>query len=110
MDLYRLRGKGYDSIKESLMEIDGVGDKVADCIALMGYGKLEAFPIDTWVKRMLESIYFGKERRSIAALHEFADERWGKLAGYAQQYLFHYSRNYSRLRGGDIRDAEMILS
>ena len=111
MDLYGLQRKRYDSLKESLMEIDGVGDKVADCIALMGYGKLEAFPIDTWIKRMMESVYFGRERKSVAALHDFAYGRWGSLAGYAQQYLFHYSRNYRSLHGSeDIRNAEMILS
>ncbi len=111
MDLYSLRRKGYDSLKESLIEIDGVGDKVADCIALMGYGRLEAFPIDTWIKRMLESVYFKKESRSVAALHDFADERWGSLAGYAQQYLFHYARNYKSLHNStDIRDARVILS
>lgn len=111
MDLYGLRRKGYDSLKESLMEIDGVGDKVADCIALMGYGKLEAFPIDTWIKRMLESVYFGKERKGVDVLHAFAEERWGRLAGYAQQYLFHYSRNYKSLHdSNDIRNANIVLS
>jgi N-glycosylase/DNA lyase len=95
MDLYGLTGKSYDNVKASLMEISGVGDKVADCIALMGYGKMEAFPIDVWVKRTLERIYFKGEKKRPAELHDFADERWSNWRGYAQQYLFHYARNNS---------------
>lgn len=92
LDLDKLEGKSYPRIKEQLMEIPGVGDKVADCIALMGYGKLEAFPIDVWVKRAVEGIYFKKNAKRISELHEFAEERFGPYAGYAQQYLFHASR------------------
>jgi N-glycosylase/DNA lyase len=92
LDLDRLRGKSYGKIKEQLMELPGIGDKVADCIALMGYGKLEAFPIDVWVKRTLERAYFkGKEKR-IEELHDFAEERFGALAGYAEQYIYVYGR------------------
>ena len=75
------------------MSISGVGDKVADCIALMGYGKIEAFPIDVWVKRTLEGIYFDGKRKRIGELHSFAGKRWGSYCGYAQQYIFHSSRN-----------------
>jgi N-glycosylase/DNA lyase len=85
--------RDYAEAKEELMALDGVGDKVADCILLFGYGKLEAFPIDTWIKRVVESRYFGGKKQGIAAIHEFAWERWGKYAGYAQQYLFHFARN-----------------
>ena len=74
------------------MEIDGVGDKVADCIALMGYGRMEAFPVDTWVKRTLENVYFKGEKMSINKLHRFIDEKWPSYKGYAQQYLFWYGR------------------
>jgi N-glycosylase/DNA lyase len=88
IDLYKLQGKSYSYIKENLMQLDGIGDKVADCIALMGYGKLEAFPIDTWVKRTLEKTYFNGEKKSIEKLHNFANEKWGNYAGYAQQYIF----------------------
>ena len=89
LNLYKLQKKGYDELKESLMEIDGVGDKVADCIALLGYGNLEAFPIDVWVKRTLENVYFKGKQKKIKDLHKFAEERWHKqYLGYAQQYLF----------------------
>ena len=92
LELNKLKGKSYDKIKEQLMEIPGVGDKVADCIALMGYGKLEAFPIDVWVKRILENTYFNGKQKSIEELHEFAEERFGSLAGYAEQYIYVYGR------------------
>lgn len=83
----------YAKAKERLMELDGIGDKVADCILLFAYGKYEAFPIDTWVKRVVENIYFKGETKSVRQIHEFAEQKWGKHAGYAQQYLFWHGRS-----------------
>ncbi len=91
-DLSRLRNKKYGEAKEQLLQLDGVGDKVADCILLYGYGKFEAFPIDTWIKRTMEQLYFNGKRTSIRHIHEMAEENWGPYAGYAQQYLFHAAR------------------
>ena len=88
IDLKALNGKNYDTVKSSLMEINGVGEKVADCIALMGYGKMEAFPIDVWVKRTLENVYFKGRDKKISGLMEFAEDQWGANRGYAQQYIF----------------------
>ena len=88
LDLAKLKNKKYDALKEELLTITGVGDKVADCIALMGYGKLEAFPIDVWVERTLERAYFKGKKKPIKELHKFATKRWGEYAGYAQQYIF----------------------
>ncbi len=76
MDLEQLGRKDYPLLKDSLMEIHGIGDKVADCIALMGYGRLEAFPIDVWVKRTMEKAYFGGKPKKIAEIHDFATEQW----------------------------------
>jgi N-glycosylase/DNA lyase len=93
LDLYRLQNKDYGTIKNELMQVSGIGEKVADCIALMGYGKMEAFPIDVWVKRTLENVYFkGKEKR-IKDLHKFAHERWDGYMGQAQQYISWGGRN-----------------
>lgn len=91
-DLYKLQGKKYPHIKEELMTLPGVGDKVADCILLMGYKKYEAFPVDTWIKRIVENVYFRGEKQNIKNIHKFAEEEWGNYAGYAQQYLFHNAR------------------
>ncbi len=96
IDLYSLRGRGYDTIKANLMEIYGVGDKVADCIALMGYGELRAFPIDVWVKRTMEKVYFKGRDKKIPKLMDFAQEQWGEYRGYAQQYLFWHGLNVAK--------------
>jgi N-glycosylase/DNA lyase len=87
--LYRMN---YLDAKEELMRLDGRGDKVADCILLFGYNKFEAFPIDVWVKRVVEKAYFKGRKKTTRQIHEFSTERWGKYRGYAQQYLFWYSR------------------
>ncbi len=92
MDLYKLNPAKYDKLKEQLIEIKGVGDKVADCIILLGYGNLQAFPIDVWVQRVLQKNYFKGRKKNIKELHKFADKRWGEYGGYAQQYLFHNGR------------------
>jgi len=83
----------YEEAKRALMQYKGIGDKVADCILLMGYKKLEAFPIDTWVKRVL-TMEYGLHSKSIKKMHEFAMHRWDGFAGYAQQYIFWHGRNY----------------
>lgn len=92
-DLKRLRDKSYPDAKEELLELPGVGDKVADCILLMGYKKLGAFPIDTWVKRIVERTYFKGRKQSLRKIHNFAEERFGRYAGYAQQYIFWHGRS-----------------
>ncbi len=92
LDLYKLDPKDYGKLKEELMEIQGVGDKVADCIALMGYGNLNAFPIDVHVKRAMERLYFNGEKKKIKEIHEISEKMWDAYRGYAQQYLFHHER------------------
>lgn len=92
IDLGKIHKMDYDEAKSLLMSMGGIGDKVADCILLMGYKKLDAFPIDVWVKRSMERLYFNNRKTSIKAIHDFADEQWGEYAGYAQQYLFQSER------------------
>lgn len=93
LDLYKLNPNDYEKLKSELTGITGVGDKVADCIALMGYGNMHAFPIDVWVKRTLEKFYFKGKKKSVRELHAFAEKRWGRYAGFAQQYLFYQGMN-----------------
>lgn len=83
----------YD-LKRSLMQIKGVGTKVADCVLLFGFGRYEYFPTDVWVKRIMQHFYFNNVETPIADIHEFAFKRYGELAGFAQQYLFHYARQF----------------
>jgi N-glycosylase/DNA lyase len=87
-----LRKMSYEHAMEELMQLDGVGPKVADCVLLFSLDKLNAFPVDRWVKRGMEKLYFNGEKRSEKALREWAAEYFGEFAGYAQQYLFHQSR------------------
>ena len=78
--------------RELLKSIKGVGDKVANCVLLFGLGYRNAFPIDVWIKRIMEAIYFGKET-SKEEIQKFASNHYGEYGGYAQQYLFCFGRN-----------------
>ena len=75
--------KSYAYTVEELKRIKGVGDKVASCVALFGMGNLEAFPIDVWMKRAIDTYFDGK----------LDPTTLGEYAGVAQQYIFHYIRN-----------------
>lgn len=76
---------------KQLMSIKGVGNKVANCVMLFGLGRRAAFPIDVWVKRIMEALYFGKETKP-EIIRELADRMYGEYGGYAQQYLFYYGK------------------
>lgn len=76
--------KSLSYTTEKLKEINGVGDKVASCVALFGFGNLDAFPIDVWMRRAIDE-YFGGSLDTGA---------FGEVAGVVQQYIFHYIRNY----------------
>ncbi|MDQ7842788.1 MAG: DNA glycosylase [Armatimonadota bacterium] len=88
----------YDDARRMLLALPGVGEKVADCVLLFAYGKGEAFPVDVWVKRAVEQWYLGGRARSERWIREFARDRFGDLAGYAQQHLFYYRRSLGRGR------------
>lgn len=90
--LERIGRMDYAAAKRELCGLDGVGEKVADCILLMGYNRLEAFPVDSWIKRIVEYAYFRGRRKKENEIRGFAAERWDGNAGYAQQYLYWYGR------------------
>jgi len=92
LDIMALRQASYDQAKAMLMKLPGVGEKVADCVLLFSLDKLEAFPIDRWVRRALVEWYGHPEKARDRELRSWAQERWGRYAGYAQQYLFHHRR------------------
>ena len=85
-------GLSTDEARQLLMKIKGVGEKVANCVLLFGLGRREAFPVDVWMKRIMEDIYFHADTPK-DKIEAFATERFGKYAGYAQQYLFIYGKN-----------------
>ncbi len=82
----------YGTSKSWLKQLYGVGDKVADCVLLFSYKKKNAFPIDTWVKKMLRELYGVEDRQR--AYEAFVDDYFDLYGGYAQQYLFYYMRNH----------------
>lgn len=84
-DLRRPYDLAYNEAKKYLMQLPGVGPKVADCILLFGYGKKDAFPVDVWIARAMKR--FG-EFKSREAASDYAIERFGEDAGYIQQLLF----------------------
>lgn len=87
--------KDTNKIRETLMKLPGVGPKVADCILLFGLHKLEVFPIDVWVRRVMNELYFQEEEQNKVKkekIEELAKKKYQDLSGIAQQYLFYWRR------------------
>ena len=97
-DLEKIRRLDYAAARAELMRLRGVGGKIADCVLLFAYGFEAAFPVDVWIERALQELYFPRRRASDKRLQQFAATHFGPHAGYAQQYLFHYMRTQPRLR------------
>ncbi len=95
IDLEGLRSLSYEEAHSELKSLHGVGDKVADCVALFAIGHLEAFPIDVWVEKVIQKYYgiFTETGNSYRKKSIAAREYFGKYAGYAQEYLYYYSRS-----------------
>jgi N-glycosylase/DNA lyase len=89
-----LRSKKYSEAHKELRKLHGVGNKVADCVCLFSLGFLDAFPIDVWIERVIQEHYdvFSETGKSYSKKSAVARSYFGKYAGYAQQYLYHYSR------------------
>jgi N-glycosylase/DNA lyase len=107
INLEDLKNLPYVEARKKLLEFSGVGLKVADCVLLFSLRKLEAFPVDVWVKRVVLNHYvdhlpepFVKKLQSHSSLtnseylkiSDFARRYFGAYAGYAQEYLYHYER------------------
>jgi N-glycosylase/DNA lyase len=97
LDLYRIHHLPVETARMELMQLPGVGRKIADCVLLFAYGFQSAFPVDVWVMKALRHLYFPHRRVNLRQLHRFAATHFGPNAGYAQQYLFHYMRTKSSL-------------
>ncbi len=95
IDLSGIAGMSYPESRMELMRIKGVGEKIADCVMLFSYGKLESFPVDVWVRRSMKKVYFKNKKLSDAEIQSFARDYWDGYAGYAQQYVYWYGRNKS---------------
>ncbi|WP_054873678.1 DNA-3-methyladenine glycosylase family protein [Oxobacter pfennigii] len=98
IDLYNLKNLTYAEARNELMKLPGVGPKVSDCILLFSMYYYEAFPVDVWVKRVMQHFYLAPDV-SLPKIEKFGQEKFKKLAGFAQQYLFYYARD---LKGKEI--------
>ena len=107
LNLEDLKKTGYEKAKQKLLSLPGVGQKVADCVLLFSLDKLEAFPVDIWIRRAVlefypsyfEHSFFHRvsSKRTITpheyeTISSFGRKHFGKYAGYAQEYLFHLLR------------------
>ena len=83
-------------VRDELLKLSGVGPKVADCILLFSdLKRFEVFPIDVWVRRVMNDLYIKQEdetKVSKKQIEKIAQEKFGDLAGLAQQYLFYWRR------------------
>jgi len=99
VNLEAMRLLDDESLRESLCGLPGVGRKVANCVMLFGFERLSAFPVDTWVARIMRQHYWrGGAKASPCVIEGRMAPRFGRHAGYAQQYLFHHAR-MTRKRG-----------
>lgn len=90
-DLDMIADMNDDECHLALQRFQGVGAKVADCVMLFSMGKYSAFPVDVWIKRAMQHFYLAPDV-SLNKIRIFARDKFGRLAGFAQQYLFYYAR------------------
>ncbi len=97
IDLEKLeRSNDTEKIREELLKLDGVGEKVADCIMLFALKRFDAFPIDVWVRRVMNTLYIHNEDETKVSkkdIKEAANNLFGDIQGIAQQYLFYWARS-----------------
>lgn len=111
VNLGALRKLNYEEAKTELMKMPGVGPKVADCVLLFSLNKLEAFPLDVWMKRIVMEYYLdyfepsfvkkvlSKKSLTLGGYNRiglFGRKYFGKFVGYAQEYLYHFERCMSK--------------
>ena len=87
-----LNSLSYTDAKKELIKIPGVGEKVANCILLFGLSKFDSFPIDVWIKRIMEHCYFDGNPTKNEEIANYAAVHFKDLGGIAQQYLFYWAR------------------
>ena len=84
-----------DEMREELLKLDGVGPKVADCILLFSLKRFDVFPIDVWVRRVMNDLYIhaqDEDKINKKEILKIANDKFGSLSGLAQQYLFYWKR------------------
>lgn len=79
-------------LKKELIKLKGVGSKVADCIMLFAFSRKECFPVDVWIKRVMQNLYYDGKEIDNKKILEDAENRYGMYAGIVQQHLFQNGR------------------
>jgi N-glycosylase/DNA lyase len=94
LDLDALHDLPVAEARARLCRVPGVGPKIANCVLLFAYGRLEVVPVDVWIHRAVSQIYLPdrKKRTGELAVQTFSEKFFGPYAGYAQQFLFHHWR------------------
>lgn len=87
--------RGMPESYDEVLALTGAGPKVAGCIALFGLGETASFPIDVWMRRVMAEVY-GFDERDVKGMRDFAAARYGRLGGFAQQYLYYFIREKSQ--------------
>jgi N-glycosylase/DNA lyase len=92
LNLRGLQSRSVHEARAALVDLPGVGEKIANCVLLFAYGFQQAFPVDVWVRKVIRQYYFPKRPPTPQRLRRFVGTYFGPNAGYAQQYLFHFVR------------------
>ena len=92
VDLDSMQKMNTSNLRKELLNLMGVGPKVADCILLFSCNREEVFPIDVWVERVMEKLYFNNESTTKKKILEYATSHFGSDAGIIQQHLFYNIR------------------
>lgn len=90
MDLIALQALSTAEARDALCSLPGVGRKVANCVLLFAYERLDSVPVDVWIARILQAMR--RRKGTLEELERFSARRFGAYAGYVQQYLFHHAR------------------
>ena len=91
LDFAALETEDITTSRNMLLEVKGIGNKVADCILLFGCGRFDVFPVDTWIKKAMTALY-PAHCEGVKTIAEACEKLFGKYCGLAQQYLFYYAR------------------
>ena len=92
LEAEELRAMSLSEARARLVELHGVGNKVADCVLLYSLDHLSACPLDVWMRRELQRLYFGDRTVAEGDIEAFVEGHFGSHAGYSQLYLYHHAR------------------
>ena len=95
INLDKIKTQTSDEIYEILINLKGIGPKVASCILLFGFGKTEKFPVDTWIEQVYYN-HFSSQKQTRPQIQKYFENEFKEHSGIAQQYLFFYEREKNK--------------